>query len=236
VDSRDHLAAPPAAPLLASVDLSQWMPPITNQGAEGCCTAQTGVRILSWLYRRFLNANLVFSPQFLYRAERLCEGDPQLDGGAQSRTMMACLQEVGVCLETSDPYNDGGWQAPTTHAMLEEANKYRSGAYHRVPDLDTALSVLSSGYPVSLGIDVFQSFESSAVARTGEVPVPDPKKEHSIGGHEVTVYGYSLASKVLLLDNSWGISWGDSGRFQLPFAYWPFVMDCWTAHLGPAWR
>jgi len=234
--SKDHLVAPPLMPVLTSVDLSEWMPPITDQGQEGSCTAQTGVRILAWLYKRFKNEDLAFSAQFLYRAERLSEGDALSDAGAMSRTMMACMKEVGVCLETTDPYQDSGWSTPTTQDMLAEAAKYKIGAYHRVSDLATLKSVLSSGYPASMAINVYDSFQSDLVAGTGTVSLPNPRRERNLGGHEVTVYGYSDISKVLLLDNSWGSKWGNKGQFTLPYDYWPFVMDCWTAHLGPSWK
>jgi C1A family cysteine protease len=235
-DERDHLAAPPAIVLPSHVDLSEWEPPVTDQGDEGCCTAQTGVRILSWMYKRFKGESLVFSPQFLYRAERICEGDVNQDGGAQSRTMMAVLREVGCCMEKTFPYSDKGWTTPTTEDMLAEAHQYKTGAYHRIPDLDTLRSVLASGYPASVAISVFESFESEGVAATGHVPVPDPAREKNLGGHEVFVYGYDDAAHVLLLTNSWGTSWGDRGHFTLPYAYWPFVWDSWTCHLGQAWK
>lgn len=235
-DPRDHIAMS-AAPGTAfqSVDLRQWMPPIRDQGQEGACTAFAGTRLLSWLLNRFQGRSLVFSPQFLYRAERIIEGDVDQDGGAQSRTMMAVMRDTGVCLEASDPYSDQGWQTPTTHSQLAEAQHYRIGAFHRIPDLYTLRSVLASGYPASLAIPVYESFETNAVAQTGMVPMP---KDHEalLGYHEVCVAGMDEDRKLLLVANSWGSGWGDKGYFWLPYEYWPLVSDSWLAHLGPAWR
>lgn len=236
-DSRDHIAisAPPGRQF-QSIDLRAWMPPIRDQGQEGSCTAFAGTRLLSWLFNRFKKQELIFSPQFLYRAERIIEGDTEQDNGAQSRTMMAVMCDTGVCLESSLPYSDSGWKIPTTHTQLAEAQQYRIGAFHRIPDLDTLRSVLNSGYPASLAITVYESFESAAVAQNGRVPIPHPN-EALLGYHEVCVAGMDEHSRCLLVANSWGPSWGDGGYFWLPYDYWERgVSDSWLAHLGPAWK
>lgn len=235
-DSRDHLALPPVpgAPE-TTVDLRSWDSPIRDQGQEGACTMFAGSAILSWLYKRFHNVELIFSPQFGYRAERLIEGDPDTDGGAQSRTMMAVLRDTGLCLETTDPYKDSGWRDKTTDAQLAEAKKYRIGAYHRIIDLETLRNVLRSGYPASIAIEVFESFDSSGTAQTGVVNLPR-NNEKSLGGHEVMVVGDDPTFSRLLVRNSWGEDWGLKGYFWLPYDYWQYVYDSWTAHLGPAWR
>lgn len=236
-DNRDKVVRLPNSVILPSrVDLSEWEPPVTDQGQEGSCTAHAGVRMLSWLYKKIYGESYIFSPQFLYRAERICEGDVNEDGGAQSRTLMAVLNEVGCCLESTFPYSDDGWKQPTTEAMLAEAHKYKIGAYHRVPALDVLKSVLASQYPVVMGIEVYASFESDAVAATGNVPVPDTGKEQFLGGHEVFCHGYDDSAQVLLMTNSWGTGWGEQGHFALPYGYWPYVMDVWIGHMGAPWH
>lgn len=232
-DTADKLAGP-APSLPPRADLSAWLPPVRDQGQEGACTMFAGSGILAWHYKRFLGKDLVFSPQFGYRAERILEGDINVDGGAQSRTMMKVLTQYGLCLESSDPYEDTGWKNATTPTQLLEARNYRLGAYHRVPDIATLRSVLASGYVASLAIDIYASFESDEVAANGAAPVPKAG-EQCLGGHEVYCYGYNDALGLLLCRNSWGEDWGDHGNFSLPYAYWPFVSDSWTCHFGKPW-
>jgi Papain family cysteine protease len=232
-DAADRIAAP-APTLLPRADLSAWLPPVRDQGQEGCCTMFAGSGILAWHYKRFLGKDLVFSPQFGYRAERILEGDVDQDGGAQSRTMMQVLTKYGLCLEASDPYVDTGWKTPTTLKQLAEARNYRLGAYHRVPDLMTLRSVLASGYVASLAIDVYESFESADVAANGAVPLP-AANEQCLGGHEIYCYGYDDKLGLLMCRNSWGADWGQDGDFSLPYGYWPYVSDSWTCHFGKPW-
>ena len=246
-DTRDHLAAPPPPDLTLppSVDLGNWLGPVKDQGQLGACTGFAFSGLREFLFRRFTPyerqktlpiASAVFSPLFQYYQERVIEGDIDQDGGAQSRTGMQVLASTGVCLETSDPYDPLRFEVAPTPQAVTEALLYRIGAYHRVLDLDALRSVLASGYVSSLAIQVYESFESSEVAATGVVPVP-ASGENYLGGHEVLVYGYDDAAKVLKVRNSWGSNWGQSGNFTLPYNYFTgsLVMDMWTAHLGLPW-
>lgn len=236
-DVRDHLVAEPVPGALFQVetDLSPYFPAIRDQGNEGSCTGHTARNLLSTVWNLFYGVSLDFSPQFIYRAERLREGDPDVDGGAQSRTMVAVLRDTGMCLEASCPYSDQGWRNRTTVEQLQEAQKYRIGAFHRIPSLDALRSVIDSKYPASLSIAVYESFESDAVAKSGVVPIPKPG-EKLLGYHEVTCAGVSDSGKVLKVANSWGTGWGDKGYFYLPFGYWDgFITDSWTVHLGRRW-
>ena len=239
-DPRDKIASP-APTSNTSVDLGQWLPAVRDQGQEGCCTMFAGSGIMEWNYNRFKKQNLVLSPQFGYRAERIIEGDIAVDGGAQARTMMKVLTTYGLCLETSDPYTDTGWKNPTTLAQLAEARNYRLNAYHRILDLPTLKSVLASGYVASMSIEVYESFQMDSVMATGIVPVPE-KGERLDGGHEVYCYGFNDGLKTnngiggMLMRNSWGKDWGIDGNFVLPYDFWPYVNDSWTAHLGAPWK
>lgn len=71
---------------------------------------------------------------------------------------------------------------------------------------------LTAGLPIVVGFTVYDSFESDAVAQTGDVPMPAPG-EQTLGGHCVLVVGYVVRSgrPVWVCRNSWGTGWGDGG-------------------------
>ena len=77
---------------------------------------------------------------------------------------------------------------------------------------------LASGYPFVFGFTVYESFESSEVARTGDVPMPSAE-EPVVGGHAVLAVGYDDEDAVFICRNSWGPAWGDAGYFYMPYAY-----------------
>lgn len=255
-DVRDHLVPPPAPSVTipASTDLSQYLGPVKDQGQLGSCTAHAGTECRESLYRQFYKwehdktvapAEFRLSPLFFYGQERELEGDFNQDNGAQSRTMMQVMSLIGCCLESTCPYDvSKAFVAPGAN-LFEEAAKYKNTSYHRVLDIATAKSVLASGYLVTLGMPVFDSFESDAVAKSGKVPMPG-SKEQNLGGHEVIIWGHDDnffnvdgTRGAFKVRNSWGAGWGDKGNFYLPYQYlftYDGQWDMWTAHLGKPWK
>ena len=120
-------------------------------------------------------------------------------------------------------------QTPTTQSTADAA-PFTINEYHRVKDLISLKTTLSEGYPVVLGINVYESFESDQVAKTGIIPLPIPG-ENLLGGHAVLAVGYKddATSGFVTCRNSWGESWGDKGYFYLPYSYFESnVTDMWT--------
>ena len=67
------------------------------------------------------------------------------------------------------------------------------------------------------GFTVYESFESSEVARTGIVSIPQPS-ERSLGGHAVLAVGYDNVQKRFIVRNSWGTDWGQGGYYYMPLS------------------
>jgi len=77
---------------------------------------------------------------------------------------------------------------------------------------------------------VYESFETPAVARTGQVPMPAPG-EVPVGGHAVMAVGYDDKRQAYLCQNSWSTAWGEQGFFWMPYAYLgdaQLTRDLWT--------
>jgi C1A family cysteine protease len=70
---------------------------------------------------------------------------------------------------------------------------------------------------VVIGFDVYESFESDVVARTGMMPYPNTATEELLGGHAVCLVGYNDTTQRFIARNSWGTSWGDQGYFYMPY-------------------
>jgi C1A family cysteine protease len=231
---------PGSADVFAGLDL-----PVYDQGDLGSCTANAGV-----LYRRFLaqrfpqysapDQNL--SRLFLYYAERALPWNQNVsqDAGASTRDTFYALSHLGVCPESDDPYVPALFASPSVNDStrdLTDAQKYRIGAYHRIPDCETARSSLASGYAVLLGVTVYPSFEQAG--KTGIVPMPSDQ-ESVWGGHAIVIRGYDDTKQAFLCQNSWGKSWGINGCFWLLYAYIEDAQlsqpDMWMGHLGGPWR
>jgi C1A family cysteine protease len=239
-DNRDllfstHFAvtAPPVFPDI--IDLRPQMSPVVNQLSLGSCTANA---IVSGLREYLLlKAGLPLTPLsrlFLYWQERNLEGTIPTDAGAYIRDGLKSLQQIGVSPEEDFPYNVDTFTLSPTDKAVADAARFSITSYYRITNgaIDAIKTSLVNSFPVVIGIQVYDSFESQAVSDTGIVPMPNTTIENLLGGHAVLIVGYKQIAGIWywIVRNSWGDTWGDKGYFYLPFDYttYPYMMDIWT--------
>ena len=148
-DARDYgmasLSLPKAIPSV--IDLTEWCGQVRDQGDLGACTAFAGTAMSEFLWRRYKNQELVFSPLYLYYQERALDGDRNKgDTGSTGRTCVKALKQFGVCLKADDPYNPTAFANPPSSGESQEALLYRSGAYHAITNVQDMKACLASGY------------------------------------------------------------------------------------------
>ena len=219
-DHRDRYYASrkPQLTLPASVDLRFACPPVEDQGQLGSCTANALAGAMEILELKAQKTLTDLSRLFIYYNERAMEGDPNQDNGAQIRDGIKSLAALGVCPESEWPYDPAQFAVKPPSTCYVDALACLISTYHRLQSLDDMQVCLAEGVPFVMGISVFDSFESGAVAKDGIVPMPEPD-ESCLGGHAVCVVGYDMAKQTFLIRNSWGTDWGMAGYFTLPFEY-----------------
>lgn len=220
-DHRDLLYGVPApAKLPSSVDLRRGFPMAPfDQGQLGSCTANAIAGALVFEAARQKLPTVMPSRLFIYYQERALEGTVASDSGAQIRDGMKVVAKLGYPPESDWPYDITRFTDDPPAAVVTEATKDRVTRYLRLPrSLQAMKSCLAQGFPFVLGFTVYESFESPAVARTGHAPLPSAS-ERILGGHAVVACGYDDHSSRFLVRNSWGVTWGMSGYFTLPYEY-----------------
>ena len=236
-DQRDYLyraihPLPPSLP--AAVDLREHCSAVEDQGRLGSCTANALVGVLEFLERKDETTFRDLSRLFIYYNERVLEQTVRVDSGAMLRDGIKTLAKQGVCTEKKWPYVISKFDQRPPAACYREAEEYQITSYERIITLDEMLACLAEGFPFVFGFSVYESFESSEVARTGKVPMPQPE-ERVLGGHAVMAVGYDDAGKNFIVRNSWGTGWGIKGYFTMPFAYLAdrgLSDDFWTIRRG----
>jgi C1A family cysteine protease len=230
-DARDYqfsqkVSIPKSVP--SAVDLRPHMPTVVDQGNLGSCTANAIVAAFQYdLTKQKLNI-FTGSRLFVYYNERVMEGSVGQDSGAMIRDGIKSLNTYGVCSEPTWPYIIAKFAVKPSTAAYTQAKLNRALTYYSVASNPTAIkTALAAGFPVVIGIEVYESFESDAVAVSGVVPMPGPS-EQLLGGHAVLVVGYNDVLKQFIVRNSWGTGWGKSGYFFLPYAYTSLMSDCWV--------
>jgi len=237
-DHRDFMYAASAAALKklpVKTDLRKACPPVYDQGQLGSCTANAiGAAFEFELLKQDKKFDFMPSRLFIYYNERVMEGTVKTDSGAQIRDGVKSVNQLGVCPEKLLPYIINKFAVKPGTACYKEALKHQVLSYHRVTRvLDQMKACLAEGFPFVLGFTVYDSFESSAVAKTGKLNMPK-KTEKLMGGHAVMAVGYDDASKRFIVRNSWGSDWGLNGYFTMPYDYLleeNLSDDFWTIRL-----
>ncbi|MDQ6623522.1 MAG: C1 family peptidase [Verrucomicrobiota bacterium] len=212
------------AQLPASVDLRPQCPPeVYDQGQLGSCTANAIAAAIEFDQMKQGLAD-VFTPArlFIYYNERVIEHTVKTDAGAMIRDGIKSVNKVGAPHEKLWPYSDtnpGPFEKKPSAQAFADAKKHPVLLYQRLTQVETQLKgCLASGYPFVFGITVYQSFESPAVSKTGQVPIPKPK-EQQLGGHAILAVGYDDKVRRFIIRNSWGPDWAIKGYFTLPYDY-----------------
>ena len=176
----------------------------------------------SWR-RKLGGAFVKLSPLFIYYEERVLEHSIREDAGAMPRDGMKVLVKMGCAPEIDDRYRVRSFKKAPSALAMKDAAQFKVASYHRLSTLRDMQACLAGGSGFVMGFTVYESFESLSVAETGKMPMPK-HGEGVAGGHAVFAAGYQTDPSTpgggyLIVKNSWGKSWGDSGYFYMPFAY-----------------
>jgi hypothetical protein len=177
---------------------------------------------------------------FVYYCSRVIEGTVPQDAGATIPDGIAAVQTQGACSETEWPYDISQFAVQPPDKCYADALQFLALGAQSVnqdlTDLKTALAYGNSttslaravrtdpAHGLVIGILVYDSFESDAVAASGDVPMPGAS-ENQLGGHCVRLVGYTdngladIPPQSFIMQNSWGTAWGKRGYASIPYAY-----------------
>lgn len=232
-DERVFEVAEPPTTIPASADLSgPPLEPAYDQGDLGAC----GPNALSKLIRFCQAKSGVANPSdpsrlYAYYNARALMGTTRQDSGVSNKVMLKAVAQYGWCDEAKWPYNVRRFTARPTATCYTQGRSRLVSDYGQVPQTLTAMKTcLASGHPFIFGFTVYESFESSQVAHTGDVPMPG-QAEAVLGGHDVLIVGFDDATQKFKFLNSWGPGWGNRGYGTIPYAYATnpgLASDFWT--------
>uniref|UniRef100_A0A6C0HEP4 Peptidase C1A papain C-terminal domain-containing protein n=1 Tax=viral metagenome TaxID=1070528 RepID=A0A6C0HEP4_9ZZZZ len=224
-----NLDPSPDLPSFVDLRTNINMPPVYDQGAIGSCVAN----VLCAAYE-FDNPGFIGSRLFLYYNGRKITNNVSTDSGTTITAGVQSLDNDGLCSETEWPYETYKCLVRPYESCYISALENTATRSTNVPTtLEGMQTILASGIPFAIGIRIYSSFESSAVAKTGIIPMPK-NNERLLGGHAILVCGYDNNNKWWIVRNSWGSSWGDKGYFYLPYQYLTtksFSSDAWCLEI-----
>lgn len=214
------------------VDLRPVCSPVRDQGDLGSCTGFAAIGFRESLLLQTTKPFVGLSPLYIYYWERVREHTINNDAGATIRSAVKTLRKFGAAPEALWPYDISKFRDRPSPEAIAAAKDYTISAYHRVNNIIEMKQALAIKHPIIIGIEVWESFESDEVKKTGIVPIPDFRTEMMLGGHALCVVGYNDAKRVFLVKNSWGTDWGVDGYCTIPYNFFApkfkLVMDMWT--------
>jgi C1A family cysteine protease len=194
--------------LPASHSLKRFALTPGDQGQVGSCvTWATGYSAYGILMNEQGIGGAPMAPMYVY--SQIAHG---VDQGTYAGAALAIEQGQGI--DTRSDY----WQGDFDFTTQPDRHEKRTAAHYKISgstdltgstDRVTAIkSAIASGSPVVIGLRVKDSIYS--LNATDDIY---PNTGNVIGGHEVTIVGYS--KDYVTVQNSWGKNWGRGGFFRI---------------------
>ena len=207
------------------ISVMDRVPDIQNQLNFGACAHFALMRIAA-----VFDPRIVFSPFYSYYFTRLYEfGIDNIgeDQGSTLRSTLKCANRKGWTLGELWNYTASNFALEPNDVAKFYANnklKYKRIVYYRINSIDEIKFGMAMGYVPYLGIKITDSFYSEETMKTGLISCPSGK-EHGLHGVMVTCFDDDKNGGCLTVDNSWGRSVGDNGRFYMPYDVLPLILN-----------
>lgn len=228
-----------------TIDLRKRCPPIFQQQNLGSCTSQSIAGALQIDRKKVNLPDVNLSRLFIYYNERDMMGTVMQDSGASLRDGVKSINMYGVPSEEYWPYIIPKFTERPPDSVYQIALQHPKIRYERIDNtkIDLIKGALFEGYPIIFGCDIYSSFESEEVTKTGKVPFPNfsrfsgnlPQEEY-LGGHAMIIVGILEKDEVFIVRNSWGKEWGDKGYCYIPYDYLTnryLAFDFWIMKIIP---
>ncbi|MCK5614944.1 C1 family peptidase [Candidatus Pacearchaeota archaeon] len=220
-----------------TIDYTDQMSPVKDQGRLGSCVGFAAVAMKEWQeqqehqkevkkgkrYKR-KEAHYDLSEQWLYYKCKEIDEWPG-EEGTSIRCAMKILNRVGVPCEKAWPYNESYVGEPKSWSKLVSLWAL-GGAYYRIETPEELIQSLKENGPTVGGIGCFLEIFYT----TGDGIVKYPENPFACyGGHAICFVGWDPSRRLFKFKNSWGPWWGQKGYGYISYNYVrDFLWDGWV--------
>jgi len=214
-DLPQALLPPTGASMPASFSLTQYLPPMGNQGTtKGSCTAwASGYAAATYSARVVTPFNTSqtsnqASPEYLYYF-LLKESGAGCGLGTDIRRAMDILVRRGCSSLMNVPYSHT--QCLIIDPDSADAAKFKIGSYKLLGNTRTPIrNEIAAGRIVVIGASLYTDFfEPGAGVYRGNGILMLQGQQHA--AHAMAVVGYDDSKSAFRIMNSWGDDWGENG-------------------------
>ena len=227
------------------IDLTEYFPPVFEQGKLASCAANAIVAaVMCQIAKQNSTMTSLKSRLFLYWQQRYIEGTIETDAGSYIIDGIISLLTHGVCQESMWPYDSNTFSYFPFPEMSKDALNCKIECLSsRMTTFDnlnfdhtSAVAhdkilikyLLNRQIPVIAGIAVYNSFVTQG--KNGYITVPNLNNEEINEYHAVVITGYDDDIMIgnyrgaFKIRNSWGPDWGIKGSAWISY-------ECFHPHL-----
>lgn len=197
----------------AELDLRASLMPIRDQADTSECVAFATSCMKEYQERKNIGLTEYFSPQYIYDRRSNAPSD-----GMYPNNALDILKGSGCALESSYPFKNTPGSMTTD--LIQQAANFKINSYALVNSVDELKQALASQGVCTISFPVYNYSMMFWRQNSGD-------KE--LGGHCVSVVGYSDSNQWFILRNSWGVGWGQEGYCFYPYSDWGKQWDCYSS-------
>jgi C1A family cysteine protease len=193
---------------------------IKNQGAVGSCVAHSVSEVLEAISDRTYSTGWIYG----YRPAGYYQGE-----GMMTSNALKTVHKVGSVYQSEFPINVEMPKAkelvtadlPRLKQLAAKDKIYSYARLYSIQDIKEAIYKTKTPVVVCIPCNGGIKLDDLYIAE-----IPDTIQ---LSGHAVVCYGWNRFG--LLIQNSWGVTWGDNGCFILPYEY-P-ISESWVMTKDP---
>jgi hypothetical protein len=203
-----------------------FLPNVYNQGSTSMCVGFSLAEIKEAQELKERNTRKKYSPGFIYSNREVTDHQGE---GMIPRQALHRLTKFGTC--DFDNFNITGNYSICRNAFNEQLRQLiplaigqKISAYVRLKSIiDLKTFLLKYQTPALITIQIFSSFY-----QTGSNGIISPPSGTQRGGHGMVAIGWRLINnkEYLVIQNSWGTTWGSGGIGYLPVDDYP-LKEMW---------
>lgn len=217
-DERDYRAKDfVAMGVRPKVYIPEKKAPVLYQGEVGSCVAHA-ITTMKWYHeRKERKSEEQYSTDYVYHNRKSTDYQGE---GMITREALSQLVEWGTCYLNSLPTNT---EYPNEavkrfiEPLSEEASNYKIKSYVRCYEEDEICECIYQHGAALISLEITVSFDSFVLKKDDDMILKIPVNERIRGNHLVCAMGYTEDG--ILIQNSWGETWGNKGFAILPWGY-----------------
>lgn len=208
-------------PLPASHDLSEFLPPVGNQGKQGSCVGWAAGYYLKSFHENYEDdllgialSNYQMSPAYIYNQIKI----GSCAGGSVIQHALDTLQTQGIVDWSVMPYDENTCSDLPDDLQKIIASPNQIDQYYYLGEeflLEQAKAYLYQDQPIVIALSIDAQY-FGARDDNGNYIYRKFKKE--TGSHAMLVVGYDDDMNAFKVVNSWGKNWGNDGFVWLDYS------------------